>query len=416
MTRFLAILIATACAVSAQTYRTVTAGTNDVIRTNFTIASGQVIGLSNITTNIAASNLTGLVSVAQGGTGASNAAGALVNLLPSYTGNSNRILGLNSNATAVIWTTNSGGGGGGGGTGVETRIMDVGGFNVATTAYGSTNFSTNLTGSGFVAGAGATLTDFASGGAVGELAKAQSGSFAGGYAAEAYQGGAAIGEVAKATNGGGAVGRLAASFGGGFAGGTNASATNGGVALGRNSVDEDGGAAVGRGAYIDVSGSNATNGGGAVGSFAFAQRGFAGGNSATSDGVGGAAVGKFADADGDGVAAGADTIVNDGAALGKSATAIDGAAIGKEATTDATNGFQFGIGNNSTDYSVQLFSAGSVDTNEWAYLASVSTKGGSRMTNTNGVTVTNTIIGYDGTNYTTNTITVIDGIITSWTQ
>lgn len=412
MTRFLAILIATACAVSAQTYRTVTAGTNDVIRTNFTIASGQVIGLSNVTTNIAASNLTGLVSVAQGGTGASNAAGALVNLLPSYTGNSNRILGLNSNATAVIWTTNSGGGGGG--TGAETRIMQAGGYNVATVS-GTTNFSTNFTGSGFIAGSGASLFGTETGAAAGENAKTDNG-FAGGYYAEAHLGGGAVGKFAFTTNGGGAVGQDSSSFGGGFAGGTNADSTNGGVALGRNAVDEDGGAAVGRGAIVAVSGSTLTNGGGAVGAFAFAQRGFAGGNSATSDGVGGAAVGKFADADGDGVAAGADTIVNDGAALGKSATAIDGAAIGKEATTDATNGFQFGIGNNSTDYSVQLFSAGSVDTNEWAYLASVSTKGGSRMTNTNGVTVTNTIIGYDGTNYTTNTITVIDGIITSWTQ
>lgn len=91
-------------------------------------------------------------------------------------------------------------------------------------------------------------------------------------------------------------------------------------------------------------------------------------------------------------------------------------AIGHQPRAVGTNAVQFGDGSNSVANSIQFLSSGSVDTTEWGYLANASTKGGSRMTNTNGVTATNTIIGYNGTNYTTNTITVIDGIITSWTQ
>lgn len=49
--------------------------------------------------------LSGTVDVNQGGTGASTAANARVNLLPSYTGNGSKALTLNSGATDVQWTT-----------------------------------------------------------------------------------------------------------------------------------------------------------------------------------------------------------------------------------------------------------------------------------------------------------------------
>lgn len=99
------------------------------------------------------------------------------------------------------------------------------------------------------------------------------------------------------------------------------------------------------------------------------------------------------------------------------ATAQEAIAIGGNTPrATATNAVQIGTGSNGVASSIQFRSAGSIDETEWGYVANASSKGGSRMTNTNGVTVTNTIIGYDGTNYTTNTITVIDGIITSWTQ
>jgi hypothetical protein len=58
------------------------------------------------------SGLTTALSVAQGGTGndGSNKATALFDLLPSQTGNSNKVLGLNSGATGLEWKTFAAGG------------------------------------------------------------------------------------------------------------------------------------------------------------------------------------------------------------------------------------------------------------------------------------------------------------------
>lgn len=47
--------------------------------------------------------LTGVLSISSGGTGASTAASAMENLLPSYTSNSNKVLGLNALGTALEW-------------------------------------------------------------------------------------------------------------------------------------------------------------------------------------------------------------------------------------------------------------------------------------------------------------------------
>lgn len=77
--------------------------------------NGSGAGLTNLTaanitgTVALASNVSGTVAIANGGTGATSASNARVNLLPSYTGNENRILALNSNATDVVWTTNTAG-------------------------------------------------------------------------------------------------------------------------------------------------------------------------------------------------------------------------------------------------------------------------------------------------------------------
>jgi len=122
-----------------------------------------------------------------------------------------------------------------------------------------------------------------------------------------------------------------------------------------------------------------------------------------------------------GIAIGRGAVCTNGVAIGYGSanlvgTGGRGVAIGYLATNSATGGAQIGTGRNTNASTIQFLSAGSVNTNKWNYLANASTAGGSRMTNTNGVTATNTIIGYNGTNYTTNTITVIDGIITSWTQ
>ncbi len=53
--------------------------------------------------------ISGTVAINQGGTGATTAADARVNLLPSYTGNANKVLSLNFGATDVEWTTNGAG-------------------------------------------------------------------------------------------------------------------------------------------------------------------------------------------------------------------------------------------------------------------------------------------------------------------
>jgi hypothetical protein len=85
--------------------------------TNFVTESGATartsLGLGSIATQdasnvtITGGSITGItdLAVADGGTGASTAANARVNLLPSYTGNGSKVLTLNSGATDVEWTT-----------------------------------------------------------------------------------------------------------------------------------------------------------------------------------------------------------------------------------------------------------------------------------------------------------------------
>lgn len=59
---------------------------------NVSITGGSITGITDL-------------AVADGGTGASTAADARVNLLPSYTGNGSKVLALNSGATDVQWVT-----------------------------------------------------------------------------------------------------------------------------------------------------------------------------------------------------------------------------------------------------------------------------------------------------------------------
>ena len=92
--------------------------------TNFVTESGSTartsLGLGTIATQNASSvtitggSVTGItdLAVADGGTGASTAANARVNLLPSYTGNGGKVLAVNSGATDTEWITVATGGGG----------------------------------------------------------------------------------------------------------------------------------------------------------------------------------------------------------------------------------------------------------------------------------------------------------------
>jgi hypothetical protein len=85
--------------------------------TNFVTESGSTartsLGLGTIATQdasnvtITGGSVTGItdLAVADGGTGASTAANARVNLLPSYTGNGGKVLAVNSGATDPEWIT-----------------------------------------------------------------------------------------------------------------------------------------------------------------------------------------------------------------------------------------------------------------------------------------------------------------------
>lgn len=292
--------------------------------------NGNGAGLTNLTaasivgTVALASNVSGTVAVANGGTGASDVTNARINLLPSYTGNENRILALNSNATDIIWTTNTGGGAG--------TVTSVG-----------------MTVPAFLSVSGSPITNS------GTLAVSYSGT-----ALPVANGGTGI------TNAGN---QLQINLG-------LTSLTQFWTKLGAN-ANASGNSSVSIGYNSDATTTATT----------------AIGTSAQATGIYSLAVGSSANA-----------------------TNREAIALGRDAWATATNAVQIGDGTNSTTSTIQFFSAGTVNATEWGYLANASTAGGSRMTNTNGVTATNTIIGYDGTNYTTNTITVIDGIITGWTQ
>ena len=100
MTRFLAILAALTCAASAQTYRTVTADTNNVIRTNFTLGAGQISGA------FAISNVTGLQAALDGKLATNGDAFALTNF-PALLLRTNGNAAALTNFPALVLTTNS---------------------------------------------------------------------------------------------------------------------------------------------------------------------------------------------------------------------------------------------------------------------------------------------------------------------
>jgi hypothetical protein len=69
--------------------------------TGLTTSGGPVTSSGTIT-------ISGTLNVTSGGTNATTAAGARVNILPSYTGNASKVLAVNSGATDVEWVTAGG--------------------------------------------------------------------------------------------------------------------------------------------------------------------------------------------------------------------------------------------------------------------------------------------------------------------
>ena len=97
------------------------------------------------------------VPIASGGTGATTAATAIQNLLPSYTGNGSKRLGLNSGATALEWVLDGGG--------TVTSVALSGGTTGLTTSGGPITSSGTITLAGTLAiangGSGQTTAQLA---------------------------------------------------------------------------------------------------------------------------------------------------------------------------------------------------------------------------------------------------------------
>ena len=95
----------------------VTISTFQYLRITYTNGTVQDVGPLTSTAYTATAPITivgntislATVPIASGGTDATNAADAIKNLLPSYTGNANKRLGLNSTATALEWILDGGG-------------------------------------------------------------------------------------------------------------------------------------------------------------------------------------------------------------------------------------------------------------------------------------------------------------------
>jgi hypothetical protein len=95
----------------------VTISTFQYLRITYTNGTVQDVGPLTSTAYTATSPITivgntislATVPIASGGTDATTAAGAIQNLLPSYTGNANKRLGLNSGGTALEWVLDGGG-------------------------------------------------------------------------------------------------------------------------------------------------------------------------------------------------------------------------------------------------------------------------------------------------------------------
>jgi len=129
----------------------VTISTFQYLRITYTNGTVQDVGPLTSTAYTATSPITivgntislATVPIASGGTDATTAAGAIQNLLPSYTGNANKRLGLNSGGTALEWVADGGG--------TVTSVNASGGTTGLTFAGGPITSSGTLTLSGTLA-------------------------------------------------------------------------------------------------------------------------------------------------------------------------------------------------------------------------------------------------------------------------
>jgi hypothetical protein len=312
----------------------------DLLRTN-----GDAAGLTNFptlnqNTTGTASNVTGIVQITNGGTGTNSAAGARVNLLPSYTGNSNKVLAVNSGETDVEWIAQSGGGGGltspvavvDGGTGATNATQALTNFTILGTnnrvTIGQT--TTNTASNGIVIG-NLAYTDAADSITIGNIATSTSPSNvvigANSRAFASASRSVVIGENARSVSAGSIV-----------LGSSTTNSSTGGILIG-----DDASAIVGSGQIV-------------IGSGAYVS------NSTTPIVIGYSAGDNFSGATNP-IAIGRDA----------SAPANSAIAIGAGAIATAASSIQLGGGSNSGANTIQFLSAGTVDTNEWARIAALST-------------------------------------------
>jgi hypothetical protein len=344
--------------------------------TNLTaLASGNGSSLTNISgasnptgsggslTNLATTNLVGSVTTTNGGTGGTNAASGLANLLPSYASNSGKVLSVATNETSVQWIT----AGGGGGSGTVTSVAASGG------SSGMNFTGTPITTNGTLT-LGGTLAIGSGGTGASDVTNARA-NLLPAYASNASK----VLAISSATNNleWVSVATVPVTVANGGTGATNSvsalinlgvikdsvtvallstNAGNQAVVIGRLAdASFENAIAIGNGATVD------TNNGVAIGNGAYANLGSALGASTYVEGRG-AAVGYQAQA-------------IDGGAVGKGAFAGNGFSGGKDAYVDnsATNGVQLGAGDNYDSEAIQFRSAGTITTNEWSKLAELST-------------------------------------------
>jgi hypothetical protein len=122
-------------------------------------AYGQITAITNVPIEFDASDITtGIVALARGGTGAGTAAGARINILPSYTGNAGKALALNAGATDVEWVPLAG-------TGTVTSVDVSGGTTGLTTTGGPITAAGTITigGTLITTNGGTGLTSYTAG-------------------------------------------------------------------------------------------------------------------------------------------------------------------------------------------------------------------------------------------------------------